>query len=121
VQARFHRRRALLDGVIRLSCRTDVQQDVRRVLGRVPPESHEAYSLAHELYGTTRMLLAVLGRQQLAEVCQVRRGLGGPHPPPAGAVLVGRAVQLLLWLPGMIGTGGARLPSGLLALPQNTL
>ncbi|EFN59718.1 expressed protein [Chlorella variabilis] len=63
-------RRALLDGVIRLSCRNDVQQDVRRVLGAVPPESHEAYSLAHELYGTTRMLLAVLDRQQLEEVCQ---------------------------------------------------
>lgn len=121
-------RRALLDGVIRLSCRIDVQQDVRRVLGPVLPESHEAYrwaglscasqrlcieeriwhrvklvlgasgqakptcpalaanpasqtslasrlcppaSLAHELYGTTRMLLAVLDRQQLAEVCVV--------------------------------------------------
>ncbi|KAL4449447.1 hypothetical protein ABPG77_007091 [Micractinium sp. CCAP 211/92] len=63
-------RRALLDGVIRLSCRTDVQQDVRRVLGPVPPGSLEAYSLAHELYGTTRMLLAVLEREQLAEVCQ---------------------------------------------------
>lgn len=64
-------RRALLDGVIRLSCRIDVQQDVRRVLGPVPPESHEAYSLAHELYGSTRMLLAVLDRKQLAEVCVV--------------------------------------------------
>ncbi len=89
------RRRALLDGVIRLSCRTDVQQDVRRVLGPVPPESLQAYSLAHELYGTTRMLLAVLEREQLAEVCQVGRagwgrllkawlaGVGRrlPHPP----------------------------------------
>lgn len=28
-------------------------------------------SLAHELYGTTRMLLAVLDRHQLAEVCMV--------------------------------------------------
>lgn len=74
------RRRAVLDGVIRLSCRTDVQQDVRRVLGPVPPESHEAYSLAHELYGTTRMLLAVLDRQQLAEVCQVRGGCGCGSP-----------------------------------------
>ena len=66
-------RHALLDGVIRLSCRTDVQQDVRRALGPVPAPSLEAYSLAHELYGTTRMLLAVLGREQLEEVCQVRR------------------------------------------------
>lgn len=41
--AALPRRRALLDGVIRLSCRIDVQQDVRRVLGPVPPESHEAY------------------------------------------------------------------------------
>lgn len=121
-------RRALLDGVIRLSCRVDVQQDVRRVLGPVHPESHEAssvlggthnrcgvstcvacpalmhckqgvlfaqrclhvpvppspnpslpmapvcrqaYTLAHELYGCTRMLLAALDRDQLAEVCQV--------------------------------------------------
>lgn len=39
-------RRALLDGVIRLSCRIDVQQDVRRMLGHVPPESHEAYRWA---------------------------------------------------------------------------
>lgn len=73
------RRRALLDGVIRLSCRTDVQQDVRRVLGPVPPDSLEAYSLAHELYGTTRMLLAVLEREQLAEVCQVGRAGWGPR------------------------------------------
>lgn len=63
-------RRALLEGVIRLSCRADVQQDVRRVLGPVPAGSQEAYSLAHELYGTTRMLLAVLDPGQLAEVCQ---------------------------------------------------
>lgn len=82
------RRRALLDGVIRLSCRTDVQQDVRRVLGPVPAESAEAYSLAHELYGTTRMLLAVLEREQLEEVCQVRgcavRGRSaGPLRPAA--------------------------------------
>lgn len=41
------------------------------MLGPVPPASHEAYSLAHELYGTTRMLLAVLDREQLGEVCQV--------------------------------------------------
>lgn len=34
--------------------------------------SSQAYSLAHELYGTTRMLLAVVDRGQLAEVCQVR-------------------------------------------------
>ena len=32
-------------------------------------------SLAHELYGTTRMLLAVLSREQLAEVCVVRQAL----------------------------------------------
>lgn len=65
--------------MIRLSCRTDVQQDVRRVLGPVPPDSLEAYSLAHELYGTTRMLLAVLEREQLAEVCQVGRAGWGPR------------------------------------------
>ncbi|KAI3429568.1 hypothetical protein D9Q98_005655 [Chlorella vulgaris] len=62
-------RRALLEGVIRLTCRTDVQQDVQRVLGAVPAESREAYSLAHELYGNARMLLAVLNREQLQDVC----------------------------------------------------
>lgn len=59
--------------MIRLSCRIDVQQDMRRELGPVPPSSHEAYSLAHELYGSTRMLLAVLDRPQLEDVCVVRR------------------------------------------------
>lgn len=48
-----------------------------RLLPR-PPTSHspthppvQAYELTHELYGNTRMLLAVLDREQLAEVCQV--------------------------------------------------
>lgn len=39
-------------------------------LSLLPPAS-----LAHELYGTTRMLLAVLDRRQLAEVCVVSRWL----------------------------------------------
>ncbi len=66
--------------MIRLTCRTDVQQDVQRVLGAVPAESCDAYSLAHELYGNARMLLAVLDREQLQEVCQVGRLASAQQP-----------------------------------------
>lgn len=62
-------RRALFDGVIRLTCRPDVSYDVAMTLGSPPSESMEAYEITSELYGTTRMLLATLGKDQLAEVC----------------------------------------------------
>jgi hypothetical protein len=50
------------------------------VLGAVPAESREAYSLAHELYGNARMLLAVLNRDQLQEVCLVGRLASAQQP-----------------------------------------
>lgn len=66
----FGVRRALFDGVIRLTCRPDVTADIMATLGVPPPgPALEAYELAHELYGSCRMLLAVLERDQLAEVC----------------------------------------------------
>ena len=65
----FGVRRALFDGVIRLTCRPDVTYDAASTLGPPPRESMEAYELTSELYGSTRMLLATLDRDQLAEVC----------------------------------------------------
>ena len=62
-------RRALLDGVIRLTCRGDVSEDVQRELGPVAEASAEAHAWAAELYGNSRMLLAALDRGQLAQVC----------------------------------------------------
>ncbi|KAH7620700.1 hypothetical protein NADE_003313 [Nannochloris sp. 'desiccata'] len=63
-------RRALFDGVIRLTCRIDVTNDIYETLGPPPEESFGVYDLTHELYGSSRMLLATLGKDQLEEVCQ---------------------------------------------------
>jgi hypothetical protein len=63
-------RRALFDGVIRLTCRIDVTNDIYETLGPPPEESFDVYDLTHELYGSSRMLLATLGKDQLEEVCQ---------------------------------------------------
>jgi len=63
-------RRALFDGVIRLTCRNDVTNDIYETLGPPPEESFDVYDLTHELYGSSRMLLATLGKDQLEEVCQ---------------------------------------------------
>jgi hypothetical protein len=38
------------------------------VLGPLPEEELPSYHLTHELYGSTRMLLACLTREQLAQV-----------------------------------------------------
>ena len=61
-------RRALLESVIRLSCRDSVSSDMASVLGPLPEEELPSYHLTHELYGSTRMLLACLTREQLAQV-----------------------------------------------------
>lgn len=64
-------RRALLESVLRLTCRRDVLNDLTAAL---PPAERgtpagRAYALTQELYGCSRMLLAVLSREQLQEVC----------------------------------------------------
>lgn len=61
---------ALFRAVLRLTCRPDVIRDVRAVVGPVPPHLKHVYCLTAELYGSSRMLLAVLNPDQLAEVCQ---------------------------------------------------
>lgn len=63
-------RRALFDGIIRLTCRVDVSIDISTTLGLPPASAMDAYALTSELYGSSRMLLATLEREQLAEVCQ---------------------------------------------------
>lgn len=65
----FGIRRALFDGVIRLTCRPDVSYDAAMTLGPPPAASMDAYELTSELYGSTRMLLATLNREQLKKVC----------------------------------------------------
>jgi hypothetical protein len=65
----FGVRRALFDGVIRLTCRPDVSYDAAMTLGPPPAASMDAYELTSELYGSTRMLLATLDREQLKKVC----------------------------------------------------
>lgn len=67
--SQFGVRRALFDGVIRLTCRPDVSYDAAQTLGLPPTASMPAYEMTGEIYGTTRMLLATLDKDQLAEVC----------------------------------------------------
>ena len=74
VKARESRERlgvrwALFRAVLRLTCRPDVIRDVRAVVGPVPGDLRPVYCLAAEVYGSSRMLLAVLNRDQLGEVC----------------------------------------------------
>lgn len=65
----FGIRRALFDAVIRMTCRADVSMDAAMTLGPPPAEAMDAYELTSELYGTTRMLLATLSKEQLEKVC----------------------------------------------------
>ncbi|CAL8462413.1 g1946 [Coccomyxa elongata] len=62
-------RRALLESVVRLSCRDSVTADLAIILEPLPEAELPSYQLTHELYGSTRMLLACLTNEQLAQVC----------------------------------------------------
>lgn len=61
-------RRALVESMLRLSCRDSVLADVASSLGPVPAKQAHAYTLTREMYGTTRMLLACLSQADLAKV-----------------------------------------------------
>ena len=63
-------RRALLEALLRLSCRSEVLSDLNSILGPPSRDIEKSYSLTHETYGNCRMLLAVLDKDQLSEVCQ---------------------------------------------------
>ena len=54
--------------MIRLSCRDSVSSDLASILGPLPEDELASYQFTHELYGSTRMLLACLTREQLTQV-----------------------------------------------------
>lgn len=60
--------RALLESVVRLSCRDSVTADLATILEPLPEDELISYQLTHELYGSTRMLLACLTKEQLDQV-----------------------------------------------------
>lgn len=61
-------RRALLERFVELSCSSVVCADMQRQLAPLPAEAMHAYALTHELYGSPRMLLAMLPQQHLCKV-----------------------------------------------------
>lgn len=61
-------RRALVECVLRLSCGDGVLQEFQMYLAPLDPTEQDAYEAVTELYGTPRMLLAVLSRQLLDRV-----------------------------------------------------
>lgn len=62
-------RRALVESMLRLSCRDSVLANLSTALGPVPEDQADTYSFTTELYGSTRMLLACLTKAELAKVC----------------------------------------------------
>ena len=61
-------RRALLEAVVRLSCARVIVDDLAACSGALPEQALPAYAWTRELYGSTRMLLACLGREELHAV-----------------------------------------------------
>lgn len=62
-------RRALLERFIGLSCSSAVHADMQRQLSPLPAEAVHPYALTRELYGSPRMLLAMLPQEHLHKVC----------------------------------------------------
>ena len=62
-------RRALFDSVIRLTCHNDVLNDINATLGEPTARALPSYLLTRELYGSSRMLLATLEKDQLSHIC----------------------------------------------------
>jgi len=61
-------RRALLERFIELSCASAVYADMQHQLSPLPAEAVHAYTLTRELYGSPRMLLAMLPPEHLHKV-----------------------------------------------------
>ncbi|DBB04508.1 TPA: hypothetical protein ACH3X1_012602 [Trebouxia sp. C0004] len=61
-------RRALLERFIELSCSSAVVADMQRHLSPLPAEAVHPYALTRELYGSPRMLLAMLPQEHLDKV-----------------------------------------------------
>ncbi len=64
-------RRALLERFIELSCSSAVYADMQRQLSPLPAEAVHPYALTQELYGSPRMLLAMLPPEHLHKVRQL--------------------------------------------------
>ncbi|KAL0018574.1 hypothetical protein WJX79_006522, partial [Trebouxia sp. C0005] len=62
-------RRALLERFIELSCSSAVFADIQRQLSPLPAGAVHPYALTQELYGSPRMLLAMLPQGHLHKVC----------------------------------------------------
>jgi len=62
-------RRALLRSALALCCSGEVLAEFDQIMGPLPADQKEPYAIAAEIYGSTRMLLAVLPRENLAAVC----------------------------------------------------
>ncbi len=62
-------RRALVTAALRLCCSEEVLAEYDRVMGPLPAAQQRAWEVTTEIYGSTRMLLAVLPPQELAAVC----------------------------------------------------
>ena len=63
-------RRAFLERFIELSCSSAVYADMQRQLSPLPAEAVVPYVLTRELYGSPRMLLAMLPQEYLHKVRQ---------------------------------------------------
>lgn len=73
--ADFGVRRAILERLLGLRCPPEVVEEAMEVLGPVPAEHAEAYEATSEVYGSCRMLLAMLDREQLARVAGGVKGV----------------------------------------------
>lgn len=62
-------RRALLTSCLTLCCPAEVVTDCTATLGELPSVAQEAEQQTTEIYGSTRMLLAVLSKEELRKVC----------------------------------------------------
>lgn len=68
-------RRALLERLLALRCPHEVAEEAAAVLGPVPASHVASYEATLEVYGTPRMMLATLDREQLGRVACGARGV----------------------------------------------
>lgn len=60
---------AILESLVRLSASDQVLTDLKNEIGDVPEQYKNDYWFMLELYSSTRMLLATLNKEELAQVC----------------------------------------------------
>ncbi len=67
-------RRAILERLLSLRCPPEVAAEAVGTLGELSFAHAAAYEDTHEVYGSARMLLACLPREQLPAICGARDG-----------------------------------------------